>query len=81
MLASLVLALAQLVKIFSVVNDAANGRLRLGRNFHQIKAATSRNLESFKRDHDTQLVAFFINQPHLAGANPLINTNESVADK
>src|SRR6202165_1099523 len=64
-----------LIEILAVVGDLANGRIGRGRNFHQVESLFLGQLYGFKRLHDAELAAFFINHPDLASANPLVYAN------
>jgi hypothetical protein len=64
-----------LVKIFAVIGNLANWRVRRGRNFHQIKTALARQLHRLEWLHDAKLAALFINHPDLASANPLVDAD------
>src|SRR5260370_30926001 len=74
-LALLVGLFVGLVKIFAVVGDLANRRIGRGRNFHQVEPLFLRQLYGFKRLHDAELAAFFINHPDLASPDSFVNTN------
>src|SRR2546430_142110 len=64
-----------LVEIFAVVRDLANRRIGCGRNFHEIQPLFLRQLYGFKRLHDAELAALFINHPDLARPYAFINAN------
>src|SRR5580700_6028271 len=64
-----------LVKIFAVVGDLANWRIRRRRDFHQVKTALARQLHGLEWLHDAKLAAVFINHPDLASANPLVDAD------
>src|ERR1700732_4016731 len=74
-LALLVGLFVGLVEIFAVVGDLTNGRIGRGRNFHQIEALFLGQLYGFKRLHDAELAALFINHPDLASADSFVNAN------
>ena len=78
--ARLVLPLAELVEVFAVVDDAAHGRVRCGRNFHEVQSAFASNLQRLVGGHDAQLVAVVVDNPDFSGANPLIHTNRSISN-
>jgi len=81
MLASLVLPLAELVKVLTVIDDAAHGRVSRGGNFHKVQALASRESQSLIGRHDSQLPALFIDHPDFPGSNSLIYSNKSVGDR
>jgi hypothetical protein len=74
-LALLVRLFIGLVQILAVVGDFANRRIGRGRDFHQVEPFILGQLNGFKRLHDAELAAFFINHPDLAGANPLVDAD------
>src|ERR1019366_1460241 len=80
-LARLVLPLAELIKILSVVDDAAYGRIGRRRNLHQIQALSFSGFQRVEGSHDAKLPPLFINYPDFLGANPFVYSSESVGDK
>src|SRR5712692_4282842 len=64
-----------LIKIFSVVGDLANRRISRGRDFHQVEPFFLGQLYGFKRLHDAELAAFFINHPDFASADSFVDAN------
>jgi hypothetical protein len=81
MLASLVLPLAELVKVLAIIDDAANRRVRRGGNFHEVKTLPTRDPQSFVGRHDSELSALFIDHPDFPGPNPFVYSNKSVGDR
>jgi hypothetical protein len=79
-LLSLAFALFLLVKIFAVIHDAANGRLRCGRNFHQIQGFFAGDLERIEGSHNSQLVAFIVDHANFADANTLVGADKPFVD-
>src|SRR5713101_1207298 len=74
-LSLLVGLLVGLIKIFAVVGDFTNGRIGRGRNFHQVEPLFLGQLYGFKRLHDAELAALFINHPDLARPYSFVNAN------
>jgi len=74
-LALLVGFLVLLVLEFTVIGNLANGGIRRGRNLHQIQTAFTSQAHGFKRLHDAQLSAFFVNHPDFASSNPLVDAD------
>src|SRR5437879_5542912 len=74
-LALLVGLLVGLIDIFAVVGDFTNGRIGRGRNFHQVEPLFLGQLYGFKRLHDAELAALFINHPDLARPYSFVNAN------
>jgi hypothetical protein len=74
-LALLVGFLVLLVLEFAVIGDLANRRIGCGRNLHQIQTAFTRQSHSFKRLHDAQLPAIFVNYPDFASPDPLVDAD------
>ena len=56
-----VLPLLLLVLEFAVVHDAANGRLLLGRDFHEVEAKFAGTLKGVDRFQDAKLIPFVSN--------------------
>jgi hypothetical protein len=81
MLPGFVLPLAELVEILPVVDDAANGGIRRGRNFHQIQALTAGCLQGFEGGHDAELLALLVDDTNFLGPNPFVDANKPVSDK
>ena len=75
LLALLVRFFVGLVKVFAVVGDLANRRIRRRRNFHQIKPLLARQLHGLEWLHHAKLAALFINHPDFARANPLVDAD------
>jgi hypothetical protein len=76
-----VLPLAELVKVLTVIDNAAYRRVCRGGNFHEIETLASRDSQSLKGRHDSQLSALFIDHPDFPGSNSLIDSNKSVGDR
>src|SRR5262245_56465084 len=74
-LLGLVRPLLLLVKILAEVDDATDRRLGLGRDLDKVVAALARNRDGLLWRHDAQLLPFFVNYPHLFGANALVDAN------
>src|SRR5712692_135165 len=74
-LALLVGLFVGLIKIFSVVGDLANRRISRGRDFHQVEPFFLGQFQGFKRLHDAELAAFFINHPDFASADSFVDAN------
>jgi hypothetical protein len=72
-LALLVRLLVLLVKIFAVVGDLANRRIRRRRDFHQIESAFARHPNRFVWLHHSKLATILINHTHFTRPNPLID--------
>ena len=64
-----------LVLILAEVDDSANGRLSLRRNFDKIEAFTARNLERLLRWHHTYLPTVFIDDSDLANPYPFVDSH------
>jgi hypothetical protein len=71
----LVRTLVRLVKKLAVIGDLANRRIGRGRNLHQIQSTFAGHAKRFKRLHDAELTAVFVNHPDFASSNPLIDAN------
>src|SRR6478752_641655 len=61
-----------LILELAIINDLADGRLRIRRNLHEIQALFFSHLQSFIGRHNSYLIAFFINQADLRHSNSLI---------
>ena len=79
-LLGLAIFLLLLIQKFPVIHDAANRRLRGGRNLYQIKVLFACHFESVKRRHDADLLAFIANHANFAGANTIICADKSLID-
>ncbi len=72
-LARLALLAALLVPELAVVHQAADRRHRVRRDFYKIQTSLTGHLQRVaSRDHP-DLLALFVNQPHLSDANALVN--------
>ena len=74
-LALLVRLFIQLILVFAVVGDFANRRIRGRRYLHQIQSPFARQTKRFKRLHNTQLPAIFINHSNFPSAYPFVNAD------
>jgi hypothetical protein len=74
-LALLVRLFVGLIEILAVIGDLANRRIGRGRDFHQVEALFLSQLDGFKRLHDAELAAFFVNHPDFASADSFVDTN------
>jgi len=72
MLALLVRFLIGLVKIFSVVGNLTNRRVRRGRNFHQIEAPLPSKLDRLEWRHHPELPAIFVHDANFSRPNPIV---------
>ena len=75
------LPLAELVKVLTVIDNAAYGRVGRGGDFHKVKTLASRDFQSLIGRHDSQLPALFIDHPDFTGTDSLIDSNKSVGDR
>src|SRR5215216_5768381 len=73
------LLLLLLVLPFAEVNDAADRRLSLWRNFDEIKALAPREFQSLLRSHNAYLRPVLIYHANLAHANALVDANRRPA--
>jgi hypothetical protein len=64
-----------LVKILAEINDPADRRLGLGRDFNQVIASLARNGDSLLRRHNAHLLSLFINHAHFFYANTFIDAD------
>jgi hypothetical protein len=64
-----------LILEFAVIGNLANRRIGRRRNFHQIQPPFARQAHRFKRLHDTQLPAFFVNHPDFPSAYPFVDAD------
>ncbi len=62
-----------LILVFSVIKDLANRRLRIWRNFHQIKAGLDRNLSGVFGGDNPTFFSCMINQQDLRYGNIFID--------
>ena len=69
-----------LVQEFPVVHDAANRRLRGGRNLYQVQIFFAGHFERFEGRHDADLVAFVANHANFARTNALIRADKTFID-
>jgi hypothetical protein len=68
--------LSALVVVFAPVDNFADWRIGVGRDFNQIKITLLRYLEGFLLTEDAQLFAIFINDPQLWCPNLFIQAGE-----
>ncbi len=66
------LPLALLVLELAEVHDAADGRIRVRGNFHQVQVEPGRRFEGFVGSEHPQLVAFRIDDPHAPGPDLVV---------
>ena len=69
-----------LIQKFPIVHDAANRRLRGGRNLYQIQILFAGLLERLKGRHDSDLLAFIANHANLACPNTVIYADKTFID-
>ena len=62
-----------LVKIFSIIGNLANWRVRRWRDFDQVESAFASHANGLIGLHDSKLGSVFINHPDFAGPNPFID--------
>ena len=65
---------ALLVTELAVIHQAADGRHCVRCDFNEIQSTLPRHLQRIARGDHANLLAFFINQPHLSDANALVDT-------
>jgi hypothetical protein len=75
-LAGSAVALFLLVEELAVVLNAANGGNGGGRDFHQVEATFAGDLQRFEGWEDAELLAFFVDDPNLASANTLVDSDK-----
>ena len=63
-----------LVEVFAVIHKPADRRIGIGGNFYQIQIFLLCGLQSDLHIHDTELSPDFIDDPHLARTNPLVDS-------
>jgi hypothetical protein len=73
--ALLVRFLVLLVEKLAVIGDLANRRIRRGGNLHQIQPAFPGHAKRFKRLHDAELTAVFVNHPDFASSDAFVDAN------
>ena len=69
-----------LVQKFPIIHDAANRRLRGGRNLYQIQILFAGHLERFKGRQDSDLLTFVANHANFARPNTIIYADKSLID-
>jgi hypothetical protein len=62
-----------LVLVLTVIHDPTNRRLRGWRNFDQIKAGLGCSLQGGIQVHNTQLVAFIVDDANFTGSDSLVD--------
>src|SRR5580765_1682008 len=80
MLLGLALLFFLLVQEFPVVHDAADGRLRGGRDLNQVQIFLAGHLERFERRQDADLISFVVNHPDFAGAYAVVGADKPFID-
>ena len=78
-LARLALLLALLITELAVIEQSANRRHGVWRNFYQIKPAILGELLRIAHGDDPDLRAVFVDEPYFTGANTIINA-EPISD-
>ena len=74
------LTLFLLVEVFAVIHNAANRRLRRGRNLYQVQVFFAGHLERFERGHHAQLVSCVVDHANFADANALVCADKTLID-
>jgi hypothetical protein len=74
------LALFVLVQKFPVIHDAANRRLRGGRNLYQIQVSFAGHLQRFEGRHYANLFPFVTDHANLACPDALIHADKTLVD-
>src|SRR5207302_1447421 len=69
-----------LVEELAVIHDAADRRLRGGRNLHQVEVLLPGLFERLKWRHDADLVALVVNHANFARANAFIRADKTLID-
>jgi hypothetical protein len=69
-------ALFFFVEELAVILNAANGGDGGRRDFHQVEATFAGDLQRFEGWEDAELLAFFVDDPNLASANTLIDSDK-----
>src|SRR5437868_11231824 len=77
----LVCFLLRFILKLSEVDDFANRRLGVSRNFHQVHAPFTRSANRFASLHHAKLLAIVTNHAHLGHANPFVNSSYRRAPK
>ena len=72
-LARLLELLGLLVLVLGVVEHAADGRARLGRDLHEVEIAFLRVAQRIGRPHDADLVSGLVDQAYLGHANAIVD--------
>ncbi len=80
MLLGFALFLFLLVEIFPVIHDAANGRLRGGRNLNQVQVLAFGQFQRFEGGHYADLFAFISDHANFAGSNAVIGSDKTFID-
>ena len=80
MLLGFALTLFRLVQVLPVIHDAANRRLRGGRNFYQIEVLFAGHLERFEWRQDPNLIALVIDHANFACADALVGADKAFID-
>ena len=62
-----------LVLVLRVVEDAADGRLGLGRDLDEVELLALRDAQRLVGVHDAELAAGFIDQTHLRDTDPVVD--------
>ena len=70
-----------LIQEFPVIHDAADGRVRGGRNFNQIQVLFSGSFQRFEGRQDSDLLALIINHAYFTRANALVHADKAFIDK
>ena len=74
------LFLLLLVKILPVIHDAADRRLRGGRNLDQIQILAAGQFERFVRGQDSDLPTLVVNHANFARSNAIIGSDKTFID-
>jgi len=72
---SLFLLLFLLVLPFAEVDDAANRRLSLWRDFDQVQTLAASDLDRLLRSHYSELRAFVVDDPNFSHSNTLVDAD------
>src|SRR5215510_1578283 len=81
LLLSLVCFLLLFVLKLSVIDDLANGRVGIWRDFNQIHSLLTRGANRFARVHHPKLLSLIANHAHLGHADPFVNSSNRRSPK
>jgi len=76
MLLGFLFLLGLFVAVFAVINQPAYGGIGTCSNFYQVHGMLTGKVNGISKSHDSELITFRADNPHLTGTNFPVNSYE-----